>query len=321
METRYREVRYSNRRREPGWLPPSIRSRILSTFKQVNNVCDILPVKDIRVEIGQFDVQAIMNPGISSKEYQEGPLKDFDSIQEYIKLRDKLTCHYQKYRPDIPCSSKLETDHVIPRSKGGTDRPDNLVCSCSEHNRLKGNMSYKEFTGKSKPRIKDFKEVPFMHVIKSHLVPLLRELKPVTITYGYITRWRRNESGLEKSHINDAISITDIEPVEYIGNSYQIKQVRKKKRSLHQMTPYSSKEGNPLSERKKQNTKEIVVKGTRWCLWDKVKINDVVGYISGFSHPGFNIKSITGELYKAISPKQVTFIQKNNNWIISRQII
>jgi hypothetical protein len=79
---------------------------------------------------------------------------------------------------------------------------------------------------------------------------------------------------------------------------------------------HSSKEGNPLSERRKKNTKEIAVKGTRWCLWDKVKVGDVVGFISGFSTPGFNIRCITGELYKAINVKQATLISRNNNWII-----
>jgi len=314
-KTRYRKVRFLNRRRESGWLPPSIRSRILSHFKQVNNICNILPIKDIRVEVAQFDVQVIMNPNISGKEYQEGPLKGYDSIREYIKLRDKLTCHYQKFRPDIICSSRLEVDHVMPKSNGGTDRPNNLVCSCSEHNRLKGNQSYKEFTGKSKPKIESFKEIPFMHVIKSHLIPLLRELKPTTITYGYITRRMRKEFGLEKSHINDAITITDIQSIEYSGNSYLIKQVRKKKRSLYQMTPYSSKKGNPKSERRKKNTKEITVKDKKWCLWDKVKVGDIIGFISGFQCKTFNIKSMAGELYKAIKPMQIILICRNNNWV------
>jgi len=58
------------------------------------------------------------------------------------------------------------------------------------------------------------------------------------------------------------------------------------------MTPYSSKKGNSKSERRKKNTKEIVVKKLRWCLWDKVKVGGIVGFISGFGFGNFNIKSV-----------------------------
>jgi len=37
---------------------------------------------------------------------------------------------------------------------------------------------------------------------------------------------------IEKSHINDAIVITNIKPMKYSDNIYYIKHVRKKKRSL-----------------------------------------------------------------------------------------
>jgi len=320
-KTRYRKSRFLNRKREDGWLPPSIRSRIFSHVKLVIDVTKILPIKDIVVEVGLFDVQALMNPNIEGKEYQEGLLKGYDSVKEYVKVRDKYVCHYKDLRTDILCSKKLEVDHIIPKSKSGADRPTNLVCSCSEHNRIKGNMSYKEFTGKSRPIMESFKETAFMNVVKSHLVPLLRKLKPVTITYGYLTRLVRISFGLEKSHMNDSLAITNIKPKEYIGNSYRIKQVRKKKRSLHQMTPYYSKKGNPLSERWKKNTKEIIVRGKKWCLRDKVKVENRVGFISGFSSPQLDVSDIKGNIVRvfgrtsdSISTKYAQLICRNNNW-------
>ena len=320
-KTRYRKSRFLNRKREDGWLPPSIRSRIFSHVKLVIDVTKILPIKDIVVEVGLFDVQALMNPNIEGKEYQEGLLKGYDSVKEYVKVRDKYVCHYKDLRTDILCSKKLEVDHIIPKSKSGADRPTNLVCSCSEHNRIKGNMSYKEFTGKSRPIMESFKETAFMNVVKSHLVPLLRKLKPVTITYGYLTRLVRISFGLEKSHMNDSLAITNIKPKEYIGNSYRIKQVRKKKRSLHQMTPYYSKKGNPLSERWKKNTKEIIVRGKKWCLRDKVKVENRIGFISGFSSPQLDVSDIKGNIVRvfgrtsdSISTKYAQLICRNNNW-------
>jgi len=319
-KTRYRPSRWLNRKRELGWLPPSIRSKIAAHIKQVTDICKILPISNIKVEVGLFDVQAILDPNIAGKEYQNGTLKGYDSKKEYIKVRDKYTCMYKDLRTDIVCSKKLEVDHMFPKSRGGSDSIDNLICSCSEHNIIKGNQTYKEFTGKNNPKVKSFKETPFMNYLNNHLVPLLRKIKSTTITYGYITNPKRNELGLEKSHINDAISITDIIPKEYIGNSYQIKQVRKKKRSLHQMTPYSSKKGNPNSERRKQNTKEKTISNKKWCLWDKVRIKETsqIGFISGFGSPGFNIKDIKGNiLAHAIKPSSVDLVCRNNNWIVT----
>ena len=36
-------------------------------------------------------------------------------------------------------------DHVIPRSKGGTNRLSNLVLACCECNQAKGSLSVEEF--------------------------------------------------------------------------------------------------------------------------------------------------------------------------------
>jgi len=320
-KTRYRKHRFLNRKRCKGWLPPSIRSRIQSHVKLVTDVTKILPVTDICVEVSQFDTQALMNPNIQGKEYQNGLLKGYDSIQEFVKIRDKYMCHYKSLRSDISCSKKLEVDHLVPKSKGGTDRSINLVCSCSEHNRIKGNMSYKEFTGISLPKVKDFKETVFMNVVKSHLIPLLVKLRPISITYGYLTRWKRMSFGLEKSHINDAIAIANMFSTWIVGNRYKIKQVRKKKRSLHQMTPYSSKKGNPNSMRLKKNTKEIIIRKLKWCLRDKVKVGNQIGFISGFGSFELYILDVNGNIVRVpgkksdeVSAKNVQLICRNNNW-------
>ena len=57
--------------------------------------------------------------------------------------RDGFTCRYCGKRPP---ETVLEVDHIIPRSKGGTDIIENLVTSCFECNRGKSNRMLHELT-------------------------------------------------------------------------------------------------------------------------------------------------------------------------------
>jgi len=52
--------------------------------------------------------------------------------------RDMFTC---QYCGNTPPAIVLEADHIIPKSKGGTDDIDNLMCSCFDCNRGKSNRN------------------------------------------------------------------------------------------------------------------------------------------------------------------------------------
>jgi 5-methylcytosine-specific restriction endonuclease McrA len=52
-----------------------------------------------------------------------------------IFARDKYTCQYCGIRPH---RSRLNIDHVVPRSHGGKTTWENVVCSCVDCNRRKG---------------------------------------------------------------------------------------------------------------------------------------------------------------------------------------
>lgn len=54
-----------------------------------------------------------------------------------IFSRDGFTCVYCGRRPPEVI---LQPDHVIPRSKGGKNTEDNLVTSCEECNKGKGDL-------------------------------------------------------------------------------------------------------------------------------------------------------------------------------------
>ena len=334
-KTRYRPARFDYRKKGCiGWLPPTILAKLDTHLRIImNKIHKILPITKQIIEVGQFDVQAILNTEIEGVEYQNGRMKGFDSVKEYVRIRDDYTCHYADLRKDIPCSPEYlqnkydsrfcHVEHVNPKSKGGSNRPENLVCSCKAHNDAKGTMSYKEFTGKSFSKVKEFKEMPFMNCLKNHLYKRLKEVFSETyITYGFYTRRQRNKLGLKKSHVNDAIAITRIIPQkEQKYALYQTKQVRKKNRSLHQANPQKG------GIRQKQNTQFVVVKNKKWCKWDKVEYSGQICFISGFAKNNVYLKDInsngigkkdkTGKT-TSVAVKNIKLLSRNNNFITNK---
>jgi len=61
--------------------------------------------------------------------------------QRNLFVRDKWTCQYcGRSRGNLKNRESLTRDHVYPRSKGGLDRWDNVVTSCSSCNNRKGDF-------------------------------------------------------------------------------------------------------------------------------------------------------------------------------------
>src|SRR5699024_6887215 len=102
-----------------------------------------------------------------------------------------------------------------------------------------------------------------------------------TFTYASITTPKRKELGLEKTHANDAIAISEISRIkQHVDGIFRIKQFRKKKRSLHEATARKGrKHKNVTSKKNEKNMKQL--KG--FYLNDKVSLFGEIGYITGFT--------------------------------------
>ncbi len=68
-----------------------------------------------------------------------------------ILKRDGFRCRY--CGKEASESTKLEVDHVVPRSKGGSDDPTNLGAACYDCNRGKTNKSVTYAWGDPRPPI------------------------------------------------------------------------------------------------------------------------------------------------------------------------
>lgn len=198
-KTRYRPPRFKNRAasRREGRLAPSIRSKLESHIREKNFVESILPVTKWKVETASFDIHRITNPEVSGIEYQEGSQKGFYNVKAYVLDRDGYKCQHCKGKTK---DKHLECHHIIFKSKGGTDTPENLITLCHTcHSALHaGEFELKQKKSKTKHATE-------MGIIKSQL---LKSDWDFIETFGYETKFKREQFlELPKTHYNDAVAI------------------------------------------------------------------------------------------------------------------
>ena len=71
--------------------------------------------------------------------YVKVPYREVALTRKNILLRDNNSCQYCNYK-----GSELSIDHVIPRSRGGTDNWENVATACLRCNVQKGNKTPEE---------------------------------------------------------------------------------------------------------------------------------------------------------------------------------
>ena len=313
-KTRYRQPRFLNRKRSDKWLPPSLQNRVDHTFHWIDTFCSLVSDPILHIEVGKFDTAKMINPEINGVDYQHGQTYGFFEERYFVFARDNYTCQ---------CCGKskdkiLQTHHIIYRSNGGTDRVDNLITVCTDchtsKNHQKGGILYK--WQEQHKKVKQYKEPPFMNAIRKRI---FARYPNAHTTYGSETTPHRKELRLEKTHYNDAITISGITNIKEDPKEWLlIKQFRKKKRSLHEATARKGrKEPNCFQKRNSKNTP--FYRG--FYLNDKVKVfgHGQIGYITGFTSGGAYVKNVDGEYitipnksYKQI--KYLKLLSHNNNW-------
>lgn len=295
-KTRYRAARWANRRRRSFWLPPSLHSKAEATVKAVRFVASFLPVSQVNVEIGSFDTQRMQTPEISGISYQQGELQGY-LLREYLLEKWQRKCAY--------CGAErvpLQIEHLVPKSRGGSDRASNLTLACKPCNVRKGHQTAVEF---GHPEIQAHARVPLRdaaHVssIKTRVVQQLREVfgaEQVAVTYGYETKYKRIQVlGLPKSHTNDAVAITCAigEVVKPLLMLYHLRCVP---RGNYQM--YNGKHSEHTVSAPKR------IKG--WKLYELVEAKGCMGYIGGRRLKGsFVIKDVvTGTTLFEVTPRKL----------------
>ncbi|WP_411843451.1 RNA-guided endonuclease IscB [Salinicoccus sp. HZC-1] len=294
---RYRKPRFLNRKRPTGWLAPSVQNKVDMHAKIINRIHQILPIKNVTIEVAQFDIQKIKNPGVSGDLYQKGDQLGFWNVREYVFFRDKHKCQHCKGKSNDPI---LNVHHIESRMTGG-DSPDNLLTLCDScHDLIHRTNREHLFTRKTQ----SFRDASQMTVMRWFIYDAIKDnYQHVQLTYGFQTKNTRIANNLEKSHIVDARCISGNPLAKPMHSSYLLKQVRSNNRQLHKMTIGTG-------GHRKANKAERFVHGFQ--LFDKVRFHGTTCFIFGRRKTGyFDLRLLDGtKIHKSASIKQLILQEK-----------
>jgi 5-methylcytosine-specific restriction endonuclease McrA len=220
-KTRYRKPRFLNRTRPEGWLPPSLQSRVDNVFTWLTRLYEVAPVTHLTMELVKFDMQKMENPEISGIEYQQGQLEGYE-VREYLLEKWGRKCAYCGVT-NVP----LEVEHIVPKSRGGSNRPSNLTLACTPCNQKKNNQTAEEFgfpliQAQAKKPLKDAAAVnatrwKLFETLKSTGLPLEKGT-------GSRTKFNRRQQDYPKTHWLDAVCLG--ESGEHVFVSQNIRPLR-----------------------------------------------------------------------------------------------
>ncbi|MCY1703833.1 RNA-guided endonuclease IscB [Deinococcus sp. SL84] len=209
---RHRPARFLNRTKPAGWLPPSLMHRVLTVISWAKRLDRFTMLDSFSMELVSFDTQKMMNPDIQRQDYQRGTLFGTE-VRAYLMHKWEGKCAY--------CGKKekgLEVEHLIPRSRGGSNRISNLVMSCQKCNAAKGSKTPEEFlkrkpAGLKRIQAQQKQSLADTAAVNATKYRLLDELKrfgyPVETGSGAQTSFNRQQQGYDKAHWIDAACVGD----------------------------------------------------------------------------------------------------------------
>ena len=320
-KTRYRKPRFKNRKnKKKGWLPPSLEQKVAVQVNEIDHLHHYFPIEKIIVEVAEFDIQKIKNPDISGIEYQQGTLQGYN-IRNYLLEEYGRKCFY--------CGksvSKFEVEHMFPKSRGGSNRIDNLTLSCHDCNQKKDTLTAEEFIRQTLPpkkaaaKLKQlskekrlFKYMTYMNATRWALFNAInKKYVNVKMTYGYITKYNRIQAGLPKAHHIDAKCITGFSTVPSMKQTVVKVKMRRHNRQLHRAT-FS-----------KGHVRKAVCLPTvtfGFQLYDLVLFDNHYYYIKSRRSSGsFTLVSIDGLKNEHPIYKKLTLLAHTNAYLTNRYI-
>ena len=232
---RYRPQRFNNRKSSKtlGRIAPSIKQKKQSIIRVIKELNKHIRINQIHLEDVAIDIRA-MTDGYKPYKWQYSKSNRLDeNIRKAIIFRDSNTCQMNGEK-----NVRMEVHHIIPRRLNGSNSINNLVTLCTE--------CHRKVTGKEEQYIDYFQSIigkknfSFLnhasHVMigKYYLQQELSKIASLRLTTGGDTANKRIDWGIDKSHSNDAIVLTNLIPNKDLNiEEYIIKPIRRKSKAIY----------------------------------------------------------------------------------------
>lgn len=199
---RNKEPRFRYRERPQGWITPTVRHLVQAHVNLVKKLCKYYPITQTALEIPKFSFMRMEDGSIRGIDFQNGRLKGYTNVNEYVRARDHDSC--------VICGNPAEhIHHLAERSQNGSDLPENLVCLCKRchekvhHNKLSVESVFKKL-------FKKYHHLSILNVagpyIYRELAALFGEDNVFDVS-GYETSTFREQWNVPKDHWIDAIAV------------------------------------------------------------------------------------------------------------------
>jgi hypothetical protein len=191
-----------------------------------------VPITHTAQELVRFDTQALQNPEISGLQYQQGTLMGYE-LREYLLEKWGRQCAYC-----AATDKALQVEHIIPKSRGGSNRVSNLTMACQPCNEKKGTRTAAEF---GLPQIQALAKKPLRDAaaINSTRWALFERLKrtgfDLEMGSGGRTKFNRTQQGYPKTHWLDAVCVGASGEQVFVSEKMQPLQIKAVGRGSRQM--------------------------------------------------------------------------------------
>ena len=231
-KTWYRHCKYPKGNaptaRPEGWLLPSQHSIADNVINTVNKLIRWIGSCDVTIESAKFDTQLMEDADIEGKQYQQGTLFGYE-MKSYLREKYGCTCQYCGGKTE---DRRLEWEHKIPRSKGGSDSVKNATLACHTCNEEKKDLTPEEWLGRilakkhrskiDEARIAGIQKVicgkkttglrysAWVNTSRWYLVNQIKampKVKDIELSSGGMTEFNRHVLGYPKDHHYDALCV------------------------------------------------------------------------------------------------------------------
>lgn len=229
---RYRKARFDNRcsSKKEGRVAPSILQKRQAIIRVVNQICKWIRVTGYWLEDVSIDIRALTDGYKPYKwQYQKSSRLD-ENLRKAAILRDGCKC-----KECGKSNCVLEVHHIKPKRLNGSNTLGNLITLCSKcHQKTEGREElYMQhyFDMLSSSDNKNLNYASYVMIGKKWLRDQLSLLGELHLTNGGDTANKRNDWGIEKSHSNDAVCITDLKPSTVDLKKWTIKPIRRQSKA------------------------------------------------------------------------------------------